>query len=105
MRRSGLPAHRLTGAISAVFQFVYGYGTIEGRFLARVADTGLSPEEYFQDSMTAVTEVPDTAGVIEDAQDIMAARGGDTVAEMLDRDFEFALDLLVAGIDAMVEQA
>lgn len=55
--------------------------------------------------MTAVTEVPDTAGVIEDAQDIMAARGGDTVAEMLDRDFEFALDLLVAGIDAMVEQA
>ncbi|MFK7725480.1 TetR/AcrR family transcriptional regulator C-terminal domain-containing protein [Pilosibacter sp. HC1M1C21] len=105
VRRSGLPAHRLTGAISAVFQFVYGYGTIEGRFLARVADTGLSPEEYFQDSMTAVTEVPDTAGVIEDAQDIMAARGGDTVAEMLDRDFEFALDLLVAGIDAMVEQA
>jgi hypothetical protein len=32
----------------------------------------------------------------------MAARGGDTVAEMLDRDFAFALDLLVAGIEAMV---
>ncbi|MFG2317419.1 TetR/AcrR family transcriptional regulator [Streptomyces tendae] len=101
--RSGLPAHRLTGAISAVFQFVYGYGTIEGRFLARVAQTGLSPEEYYEDSMRAVTEVPDTAGVIENAQDIMAARGGDTVAEMLDRDFEFALDLLVAGIDAMAD--
>ena len=102
VRRSGLPAYRLTGAISAVFQFVYGYGTIESRFLARVADTGLSPDEYFQNSMRAVTEVPDNAGTIEDARDIMAARGGDTVAEMLDRDFEFALDLLVAGIDAMV---
>ncbi|WP_217162987.1 TetR/AcrR family transcriptional regulator [Streptomyces sp. AC512_CC834] len=104
VRRSGLPAHRVTGAIAAVFQFVHGYGTIEGRFLARVADTGLSADEYFQDSMNAVTEVPDTGGVIEDAREIMAARGGDTVAEMLDRDFEFALDLLVAGIEAMVER-
>ncbi|MGC0327020.1 hypothetical protein RKD23_000010 [Streptomyces sp. SAI-170] len=31
-------------------------------------------------------------------------RGGDTVAEMLDRDFDFALDLLVAGIEAMAER-
>ncbi len=67
-------------------------------------DTGLSPDEYFRDSMNAVTEVPDNAGVLQDAQEIMAARGGDTVAEMLDRDFEFALDLLVAGIEAMVER-
>ncbi|GAA2578908.1 MULTISPECIES: TetR/AcrR family transcriptional regulator [Streptomyces] len=104
VRRSGLPAHRVTGAISAVFQFVHGYGTIESRFLARAAGTGLSPDEYFRDSMNAATEMPDTGGVIEDAREIMAARGGDTVAEMLDRDFEFALDLLVAGIEAMVER-
>jgi hypothetical protein len=31
-------------------------------------------------------------------------RGGDNVAEMLDRDFAFALDLLVAGIEAMAER-
>ncbi|MFG3319323.1 TetR/AcrR family transcriptional regulator [Streptomyces sp. NPDC048171] len=104
MRGSGLPEHRLTGAISAVFQFVNGYGTVEGRFLARAADHGRSPDEYFQDSMDAATEVPDTADVIGEAQEIMAARGGGTVAEMLDRDFEFALDLLVAGIEAMVER-
>ncbi len=42
------------------------------------------------------------ADVVREAQEIMAARGGDTVAEMLDRDFEFALDLLIAGIEAMV---
>ncbi|MYR42547.1 TetR/AcrR family transcriptional regulator [Streptomyces sp. SID5910] len=105
IRRTGLPAHRVTGAIAAVFQFVYGYGTIEGHFLGRAANTGLSPDEYFQHSMSAVNESPDTAGVIQESQDIMAARGGDTVGEMLERDFDFALELLIAGIEAMVERA
>ncbi|MER7055242.1 MULTISPECIES: TetR/AcrR family transcriptional regulator [unclassified Streptomyces] len=104
MRRSGLPVHRVAGAIAAVFQFVYGYGTIEGHLLTRAADSGLSPDDYFHDSMAAVSESPDIAYVIDDSKAIMSARGGDTVAEMLDRDFEFALDLLVAGIEAMVER-
>ncbi len=91
MRRSGLPAYRLTGAISAVFQFVYGYGTIEGHLFARAAGSGMSPDEYFQDSMRAVAESSDTApDVIAESRAIMSARGGETVAEMLDRDFEFA---------------
>ncbi|MFI6033874.1 TetR/AcrR family transcriptional regulator [Streptomyces sp. NPDC051315] len=102
IRRSGLPAHRVTSAISAVFQFVYGYGTIEGHFFGRVADAGMTPDEYFQHSMTTVTEAPQIASVVEESRDIMAARGGDTVTEMLDRDFTYALDLLVAGIEAMV---
>ncbi|MBC2902798.1 TetR/AcrR family transcriptional regulator [Streptomyces cupreus] len=105
IRRTGLPAHGVTGAISAVFQFVYGYGTIEGHFFARVQDTGMTPDAYFQNAMTTVSETPSTAEVIEEAKDIMAARGGDTVEEMLERDFVFALDLLVAGIEAMVERS
>ena len=100
--RTGLPAHGITGAISAVFQFVYGYGTIEGHFLARVADTGLTPDDYFRDAMSAVAEAPQTAEIIKQSRDLMAARGGDTVAEMMDRDFTFALDLLIAGTEAMV---
>ncbi|MFD7404469.1 TetR/AcrR family transcriptional regulator [Streptomyces sp. NPDC059866] len=104
IRKTGLPARGVTGAISAVFQFVYGYGTIEGHFFARVADSGMTPDDYFQHAMSSVTEVPETAEVIQESKDIMAARGGDTVAEMLDRDFTFALDLLVAGIEAMVER-
>ncbi|MGX1271004.1 TetR/AcrR family transcriptional regulator [Streptomyces phaeoluteigriseus] len=104
VRRTGLPDHRITSAISAVFQFVYGYGTIEGHFLGRVADSGMTPDEYFQHSMSEVTEVPETAEVIEESKTLMAARGGDTVAEMLDRDFTFALDLLIAGIEAMVQR-
>ncbi|CAM5588054.1 MULTISPECIES: TetR/AcrR family transcriptional regulator [Streptomyces] len=102
VRRAGLPAHGVTGAISAVFQFVYGFGTIEGHFLTRIADTGLSPDEYFEQAMSMVDEVPGTADVMRESKDLMAARGGDTVAEMLDRDFTFALDLLIAGLEAMV---
>ena len=104
VRRTGLPDHRITSAISAVFQFVYGYGTIEGHFFGRVADAGMTPDEYFQHSMSEATAAPDTAEVIEESRNLMAARGGDTVAEMLDRDFTFALDLLIAGIEAMVER-
>ncbi|MFF3502051.1 TetR/AcrR family transcriptional regulator [Streptomyces sp. NPDC003247] len=104
VRRTGLPAHRITSAIAAVFQFVYGYGTIEGHFFGRVADTGMTADEYFQHAMTSVTEAPQAAEVVAESRDLMAARGGDTVAEMLDRDFTFALDLLVAGIEAMVDR-
>ncbi|MFJ8081510.1 TetR/AcrR family transcriptional regulator [Streptomyces sp. NPDC096205] len=104
IRGAGLPAHGVIGAIAAVFQFVYGYGTIESHFLTRVADAGTTPDEYYAHAMSSVAETPETAEVIEDSRDIMEARGGDTVAEMLDRDFDFALDLLVAGIEAMAER-
>jgi AcrR family transcriptional regulator len=101
VRRTGLPAHRRTSAISAVFQFVYGYGTVEGHYFARAADVGMSPDDYYKHAMESVTEDPDASGVVEGSKDIMAARGGDTVAEMLGRDFDYALDLLIAGIETM----
>lgn len=102
IRRTGLPEQRLTGAISAVFQFVYGYGTIEGHFVARCAEAGMAPDDYFRHAMSAATRAPDATEVLRESAILMAARGGDTVEEMLDRDFAFALDLLVAGIEAMV---
>ncbi|MET9761152.1 TetR/AcrR family transcriptional regulator [Streptomyces sp. NPDC006372] len=102
MRRTGLPAKRLTSGISAVFQFVYGYGTLEGHLSARASATGMTVDEYFQQALSTVTEAPQAADVIQESQEIMAARGGDTVAEMLERDFDFALDLLIAGIETMV---
>ncbi|WP_282702769.1 TetR/AcrR family transcriptional regulator [Streptomyces sp. CC219B] len=105
IRRTGLPAHGVTGAISAVFQFVYGYGTVEGHFFARVEDAGMTPDDYFRHTMSTVSESSSAAEVIEESKEIMAARGGDTVEEMLERDFVFALDLLVAGIEAMVARA
>ncbi|KOX00502.1 TetR family transcriptional regulator [Streptomyces sp. NRRL B-1140] len=102
VRRTGLPAKRLTSAISAVFQFVYGYGTLEGHLASRAAAGGMSVDEYFQQALSAVTAAPQAADVLRESREIMEARGGDTVAEMLERDFEFALELLIAGIEAMV---
>ncbi|PZH02765.1 TetR family transcriptional regulator [Streptomyces sp. NTH33] len=102
VRRTGLPEQRLTGAVSAVFRFVYGYGTIEGHLVARCADAGMALDDYFRHALSAATRAPDAAEVLQESVTLMAARGGDTVAQMLDRDFAFALDLLVAGIEAMV---
>ncbi|WP_020117523.1 TetR/AcrR family transcriptional regulator [Streptomyces canus] len=104
VRRTGLPDHGITGAISAVFQFVYGFGTIEGHFITRSAQAGMTQEDYFRHAMTAATRSPGAVEILRENEEIMKARGGDTVEEMRDRDFEFALDLLVKGIEAMVER-
>ncbi|WEO96540.1 TetR/AcrR family transcriptional regulator [Streptomyces sp. FXJ1.172] len=104
IRRTGLPAYRMTSAIAAVFQFVYGYGTIEARFRSRITDSGLTPDAYYQQAMNSARQDPEAADYLQESKDIMDARGGDTVEEMMDRDFTYALDLLVAGIEAMVER-
>jgi AcrR family transcriptional regulator len=102
IRLTGLPAHGQMGAISAVFQFVYGFGTIEGRFIERCTAAGMSQDEYFRHAMSAVTRSPDPSEVVHRSADLMEARGGDTVEEMRERDFTFALETLIAGIEAMV---
>ncbi|MFG2308865.1 TetR/AcrR family transcriptional regulator [Streptomyces sp. NPDC048566] len=101
---TGLPPRERTGAMSAVFQFVYGFGTIEGHFVQRCAAAGVSQDEYFRAAVSRIGEQPQLRDDFAAAADLMEARGGDTVAEMRDRDFGFALDLLVAGIEAMVER-
>lgn len=101
IRATGLPLRRQTGALSAVFQFVYGFGTIEGHFVQRSAEAGLSQDEFFQQAMGTIRSQPQLSRIVESSQDLMDARGGDTVEEMRERDFIFALDLLIAGIEAM----
>lgn len=99
MRNTGLPPHGQMGGLAAVFQFVYGFGTIEGHFIQRCAASGMSQDEYFRQAMGTIREQP------EFASELMEARGGDTVEEMRERDFDFALELLVAGVEAMVARA
>ncbi|WP_371536973.1 TetR/AcrR family transcriptional regulator [Streptomyces sp. NBC_00466] len=100
MRRAGLPLTGQTGGLAAVFQFVYGFGTVEGHFRDRCARAGMTQDEYYQHAMGGMSEQPSLRRTFEQAQDVMAARGGDTVEEMRERDFGFALDLLIAGIEA-----
>ncbi len=101
IRHTVLPAHGQAGAISAVFQFVYGFGTIEGHFVQRCAAAGMTQEEYFRHAMSAVSDEPEFHQVIRRSADLMEARGGDTVEEMRERDFAYALETLIAGIEVM----
>ncbi|MET9801833.1 TetR/AcrR family transcriptional regulator [Streptomyces sp. NPDC006368] len=98
---AGLPARGQTGAMSAVFQFVYGFGTIEGQFIQRCASAGMSQDAYFREAMGLIMERPGYRKDFARASELMAARGGDTVEDMRERDFEFALRVLIAGIEAM----
>ncbi|MEU9185428.1 TetR/AcrR family transcriptional regulator [Streptomyces sp. NPDC048484] len=102
IRRTGLPTHRLAGAISAVFQFVYGFGTMEGHFTLRSAGAGMSPDEYFQQALSTLRQAPELDEVLEESKEIMRARGGSTIEEMYERDFHFALDLMITGIETVV---
>ncbi|WP_411081736.1 TetR/AcrR family transcriptional regulator [Streptomyces sp. cmx-18-6] len=104
IRATGLPLERQTGALAAVFQFVYGFGTVEGHFKARCDAAGLTQDEAHRQAMGTIRAQPHLRGIVESSDDLMAARGGDTVEEMRERDFDFALDLLIAGIETMSER-
>ncbi|MFF3390674.1 TetR/AcrR family transcriptional regulator [Streptomyces sp. NPDC002669] len=101
IRATGLPPERRPGALSAVFQFVYGFGTIEGHFAQRSAAAGMTQQEYYRYALGTVRDQPQANQIMESAQELMEAGGGDTVEEIRDRDFAVALDLLVAGIEAL----
>ncbi|MEU5956077.1 TetR/AcrR family transcriptional regulator [Streptomyces sp. NPDC047525] len=100
VRGTGLPTEKQAGAIAAVFQFVYGFGTVQGHYIARCTAAGLTPEEYFKEAMGAVSAHPAMEETLHSSSDMMEARGGSTVEEMWELDFRVALDLLVAGIEA-----
>ncbi|MFJ8696950.1 TetR/AcrR family transcriptional regulator [Streptomyces roseolilacinus] len=100
IRRTGLPPERQAGGIAAVFQFVYGFGTIEGHFRKRCAEAGLTQDEYFAHAMGAVGGRAELAPVMDSGREMAEARSGETVDDMRDHDFTSAVDLLIAGIEA-----
>ncbi|MEU2155393.1 TetR/AcrR family transcriptional regulator [Streptomyces sp. NPDC019396] len=101
VRSTGLPLKWQAAALGAVFQFVYGLGTVEGHLKKRCADAGMTLGDYYAEAMGATREVAGFEQVLDHAEEIMAARGTDTAEEMLERDFEIALDLMIAGIETM----
>ncbi|QEU93273.1 TetR/AcrR family transcriptional regulator [Streptomyces kanamyceticus] len=102
VQNTGLSADRQNGAIAAVFQFVYGFGTMEGLVTARSRAAGMTQDEYYREAVDAVREGLRSHELMQSADRLLEARGGATVAEMWDRDFTTALDLLMAGIEALL---
>ncbi|GGU75729.1 TetR family transcriptional regulator [Streptomyces litmocidini] len=100
---TGLPLERRPSATSAVFQFVYGYGTIESRFGRRAAEAGMSQDEFYVDSVNAFRNDPEFTGRAEVLGEILDERTSHgNLSEIWDRDFVYALDVLIAGIEVMV---
>ncbi|MFE5852600.1 TetR/AcrR family transcriptional regulator [Streptomyces sp. NPDC056500] len=99
---TGLPPHGQRGALASVIQFVYGFGTVEGHFIQRCKALGMSQDEFVREAMATVEEEPRLKGNFGSLADLMEAHGAETVAQMRDRDFEFALEIVLAGIEAMV---
>ncbi|MFC9592851.1 TetR/AcrR family transcriptional regulator [Streptomyces sp. NPDC056944] len=100
---TGLSLDRRPSAMSAVFQFVYGYGTIESQFGRRAAESGMSQDEFYVDSVNAFRDDPDLAEQVEGLREILDERTShDSLSVIWDRDFGYALDVLIAGIEVMV---
>ncbi|MGY3337539.1 AcrR family transcriptional regulator [Streptomyces filamentosus] len=103
IRETGLPLSGQPGAMSAVFQFVYGYGTIESQFERRAADAGMSQDDFYYDSVAAFRDDPQFREALEPMTDILDERASHgSVSAIWERDFSYALDILIAGIEAMV---
>ncbi|SEC93673.1 TetR/AcrR family transcriptional regulator C-terminal domain-containing protein [Streptomyces sp. TLI_105] len=103
IKETGLSLDRRPSAMSAVFQFVYGYGTIESQFGRRAAEAGMSQDEFYVDSVNAFREDPELTDQIEGLREILDERTShDDLGALWDRDFDYALDVLIAGIEAMV---
>ncbi|MFF5898331.1 TetR/AcrR family transcriptional regulator [Streptomyces argenteolus] len=100
VRATGLPLERQAGAMAAVFQFVYGFGTIEGNFVQRTARAGLTQDEYVQRAMGTIRAHPELGDILRPSEPLMEARGGATVEESREQEFTVALDLLITGIEA-----
>ncbi|QGZ50009.1 TetR family transcriptional regulator [Streptomyces sp. QHH-9511] len=102
IRDTGLPLHGLPGAMSAVFQFVYGYGTLESQFGRRAAEAGMSQDDFFTEAVSAFRDDPEFAVQVADMKEILDERvSHGSVSDIWERDFAYALDILIAGIEVM----
>ncbi|MFE9251779.1 TetR/AcrR family transcriptional regulator [Streptomyces sp. NPDC007088] len=105
LRDTGMTPAEQLGALSAVFRFVYGFGTIEGHFVRRCASAGMSQDEYYRDALGSMSRRPEFVESFGSTEEIFGTQGFGGVEDLRERDFAFALDLLVAGIEAQAGKA
>ncbi|AZM47147.1 TetR/AcrR family transcriptional regulator [Streptomyces sp. WAC 06738] len=106
MRRAGLPEECLTGGLSLLFPFSYGFGGVGGRLAELGEDYGafvraLREQPECVRPPAARSPVPDhpapEAPEAPEAPDLPVLPGH----EQRDRDFAFALECVLAGMAAM----
>ncbi|MEU5053608.1 TetR/AcrR family transcriptional regulator [Streptomyces sp. NPDC021096] len=101
VQRIGVSQDGTTGVLNVVFQFVYGFSTIEVLFKERCRAAGITEDEYFTQVMGVVASQPDFAETHREAAEIMEARMTKSVAEQRQQDFAYALEMMIAGMEVM----
>ncbi|MBO0656502.1 TetR/AcrR family transcriptional regulator C-terminal domain-containing protein [Streptomyces triculaminicus] len=101
IRRMGLDDRGVTGALNAVFQFVYGFATIEVLYRERCREAGVSEDDYLKQVMGVIAERPEFSKQYKEAAELVEARGTESIATIRNQDFTYALDMMIAGMEAM----
>ncbi|MFD8498241.1 TetR/AcrR family transcriptional regulator [Amycolatopsis sp. NPDC059657] len=92
--RSPLSPPDQAAALSAVFQYVYGFASNESRWLEYGRKTGRTVDEFVKEVAENVAEVP----WVTTRSGVMEQRHSQSMAELRDRDFDRALDWLLTGM-------
>ncbi|MFC5719914.1 TetR/AcrR family transcriptional regulator [Streptomyces gamaensis] len=102
MRRSGGEQETVLGGLSALFEFVYGFATIDAVYRDRCREAGLSPDEYFRHVESALTSREEFSEQYRQMSEVLDSRHTESVEVLREREFELGLETVLAGIEVMV---
>ncbi|WP_171171891.1 TetR/AcrR family transcriptional regulator [Streptomyces sp. I05A-00742] len=101
LRRSGVEPTLISGSLGALFQFVYGFATVEALYEERCRAAGVDQEEYLRDVRGSIAERPDFAAQYGESMKMVERLVDQPMDDLWDRDFSVGLDTVIAGIEVM----
>lgn len=99
MGRAGLPEECLTGGLSLLFPFSYGFGGAGGRWAELCRAAGVTEDECYREFVETLREHPEYVSPPAAVAPVPSVLAGGQ--EQRDRDFNFALECVLAGMAAM----
>ncbi|MGI5339120.1 TetR/AcrR family transcriptional regulator [Streptomyces sp. CA-181903] len=101
LRRSGVEPSRIAGSLGALFQFVYGYATVQTLYAERCREAGVEQDQYFKEITDTVTERADFVDRYQESVEMARRVRDGSLDDMWERDFAVGLDTVIAGIEVM----
>ncbi|MGK5638491.1 TetR/AcrR family transcriptional regulator [Streptomyces sp. URMC 126] len=105
LRHSGVEPSRIAGSLGALFQFVYGFATVQTLYDERCRAAGIEQDRYFKEVTDTLTERPDFAAQYTESVAMARRVREGSIEDMWERDFAFGLDTVIAGIEVMRDRA
>ncbi|MBZ4321497.1 TetR/AcrR family transcriptional regulator [Streptomyces huiliensis] len=105
IRRSGVEPSRFSGSLGALFQFVYGFATVQTLYAERCRAAGLDQRQYLKEVADTLAERPDFAEQYSESVAMTQRFRDEPMEELWARDFTVGLDTVIAGIEVMRDRA